>query len=162
MEVMTLVEKAKQAGLNIRVSGDSLEVAGKPTPEALTVVRELKEHKVEVIALLRRPIPSLALPKLQDALKQKEEEIAYRKRCLESPYYSNDAWTKDRISKLTDQIGEIDKYLKEGGNLTLPVCKNKTGSYCLLALYGFDACSMLPGDCGFSLEIFQERVVGNG
>jgi len=49
MEVMTLVEKAKQAGLNIRVSGDSLEVAGKPTPEALTVVRELKEHKVEVI-----------------------------------------------------------------------------------------------------------------
>lgn len=55
MEAIALIERAKQAGLKMKVSGDSLEVEGKPTPEVLTIVQELKEHKAEVMDLLKKP-----------------------------------------------------------------------------------------------------------
>ena len=55
MEAVALIERARQAGLKMKVNGDSLEVEGKPTPEVLTIVQELKEHKAEVMDVLKKP-----------------------------------------------------------------------------------------------------------
>lgn len=97
--------------------------------------------------------PRLATKFVQETLSQKQHELKVRERDLETPYYTNDEWTKRQISLLKEQIDEIERYLAEGGNLRLPFCGNRPDFICLIAISGFDSCIMQPDECGFSLGV---------
>lgn len=94
---------------------------------------------------------------LRKALAEKKGRLALRKRDLTSPYYGHtDEWTKRQITHLQAHIAEIQRYLREGGDLKLPRCCWPFGYICLIAMTGFDACIMTPEECGFSLRLQQE------
>ena len=51
MDAMTLLREAQEAGLQIAVVGDSLEIVG---PKSATpIVERIRQHKAEVLAALR-------------------------------------------------------------------------------------------------------------
>jgi len=53
MEGLTLLREAREAGLQIAVVGDSLEIVG---PKSATpIVERIRQHKAEVLAALREP-----------------------------------------------------------------------------------------------------------
>lgn len=51
MDAVTLLDRARAAGLDVRLDGDRLQVRGPRGVEAL--IERLREHKAEIIALLR-------------------------------------------------------------------------------------------------------------
>jgi hypothetical protein len=53
MDVLTLLREAREAGLHVQVEGDKLKVEGPRT--AAPIVERLREHKAEVLAVLRGP-----------------------------------------------------------------------------------------------------------
>ncbi len=53
MDAVTLIERARAAGLTVRADGDRLIVHGPKAAEAL--VHELAAHKAEVLRLLAPP-----------------------------------------------------------------------------------------------------------
>jgi hypothetical protein len=64
--------------------------------------------------------PSSEVQRFQWILEQKRDELACRRRDLSTPYYADDEWVKDQISRLGNQIAEMERYLKDGGELNLP------------------------------------------
>lgn len=89
--------------------------------------------------------------RLQEALSDKSKELALRRSDLTYPYYAEDEWTKEQVAHLEGHIGEIERYLSEGGKLNLPRCCKRPEHICLIAVQGFTSCIMTPEDCGFSL-----------
>ena len=55
-EVLVVLEKAREAGLKVRVDGFDLQVdgEGEPTPQAWAAIKSLKDHKAEVVSYLRK------------------------------------------------------------------------------------------------------------
>ena len=51
MEGLVLLEEARQAGLQIAVAGDSLEIRGPKA--AASIVERIRQHKAEVVAALQ-------------------------------------------------------------------------------------------------------------
>ena len=90
--------------------------------------------------------------RLQEALIEKEGELALHGSDLASSYYADDDWTRQQITYLQSHIAEIERYLREGGQLKLPRCCREPDYICLIAMRGFDACIMTPKECGFSLK----------
>ena len=54
MDGLTVLEHAREAGLTVWVDGSDLQIEGVPTPDALTALENLKEHKTEVVTYLRQ------------------------------------------------------------------------------------------------------------
>lgn len=89
--------------------------------------------------------------RLQKAIKQKIHEIGVDKRKLDSPYYANHEGIKERINCLHSHIGEIERYLSDGGELSLPSCYRKPEHICELRMDERKPfqCSENPAKCQF-------------
>ncbi len=150
MTATAILEKLNQLGVTTTVKGGrlSLAPASRIPPE---LVEAIVAHKQALILTLTPP------EALRRALAQKDEEIATMRRRLESQYYADDpdyqAWCRDVIGCLQRQVGEIRRYLAEGGTPMMPSCCQDDGRICLIALRRFNGCLMHPGDCGFSASV---------
>jgi len=147
---LELVERVKALGVTMTPITDGIRLEpGSRVPKEL--VEGIRQHKVEIIAILTKPSGTLTA-----ALTQKNDEIAVMRRRLASPYYAGDVeyleWGKDVIACLTSHIEEIRRYLREGGTLRLPPCCKEEGYICLIAMRRFDGCLMGPGECGFAIS----------
>ena len=148
----SVLQQVRSLGVDIRPDGDKLQLRP-PGKVPAELVQAIRQHKVEIIAILTRPKPSGTLRR---ASAQKNEEIAVMRERLDSEYYAGDVeyleWGKDVIACLTSHIEEIRRYLREGGSLRLPPCCKAEGYICLIAMRRFDGCLMTPGECTFSLR----------
>lgn len=62
MEVIAVLRQAHEVGLVVWVDGDDLQVEGFPSPEAMEVLDDLREHKAEVLDCLRKRTELIELP----------------------------------------------------------------------------------------------------
>lgn len=103
-----------------------------------------------VISELSPPPPVAQL--LREALADKEKELALRQRDLTTVFYRDDPWVLEQIAHLESHIVEIRRYLKEGGELTLPRCCCQAENICLGAVRGFNICILSPEECGYAIQ----------
>jgi hypothetical protein len=149
METTVILEKLNELGVKTTVRDGQLRLS--PASRIpLDLVEEIRTHKQVLILAIRPP------EALKHALTQKNEEIHTMRKRLASEYYADDVpyqtWGEDVLSCLQGHIREIQRYLREGGRLTLPPCCKEEGHICLIAMRRFNACLMTPGECGFSLK----------
>ena len=155
MDAATILNTLDDIGVSVQLNGDRLRMKPKDLipPDLMAKV---KEHKQELISHLSQantaPSPRV-IYRLQQAIEQKEEDLTVRRWQLADPDCHNPEWCKRQIVCMQGHITEINRYIKEGGQLTLPRCCQKHEKYCLIAMRGFDACLMTPEDCGFSLNM---------
>jgi len=148
----SVLQQVRNLGVDIRPDGDKLQLRppGKVPAELIEAIRQ---HKIEIIAILTKPRSSGILTA---ALTQKNQEILVMRRRLASQHYAGDVpyqeWGQDVIACLNGHIVEIQRYLREGGMLTLPPCCKENGYVCLIAMRRFDGCLMSPGECGFYMR----------
>ena len=146
----SVLQQVRSLGVDIRPDGDKLQLRP-PGRVPTELIQAIRTHKSEIIAILTKPRQTV----LQGALAQKNEEINTMRKRLTSEYYAGDVpyeeWGKDILACLQGHVSEIQRYLKEGGALTLPPCCKEEGHICLIAMRRFDACLMTAGECGFSL-----------
>jgi hypothetical protein len=140
--------------VDVRPVGDKLQLRppGRLPSELLAAI---KEHKHAIITFLSKP-DTVFHDALSRALEQKHQEIAFMRARLYCPSNADDAeyhsWCRDQIQCLAGHITEIQRYLKEGGALSLPPCCKEQDHICLIAMRRFDGCLMLPGECTFSMR----------
>ena len=140
MDCLTLLDRARAAGLDVQADSARLVVRGPRSAEA--IAKELLAHKQEVMLLLKGY--RLKHP-VSEALGNKQHEMALRRSDLASPFYQGDPWVLEQIALLEGHIAEIRRYLKEGGQLTLPRCCRQADHICLVAVTGFNVCILTPG-----------------
>ena len=152
MDNETILDRLNFLGVSVTPAEGSLRLEpGSRVPPEL--VEELRQHKQEILALLNKKestVQARVAQHLQEALRQKEKEIALCKRDLASPYYAGDPWCLEQIRRLERQCLELQRYLKEGGALALPQCSNQQ-AICLAATRGFTSCIWEPDSCYYSL-----------
>jgi len=57
MDIVALLRRAQAVGLKVWVHGESLEIEGIPSQNALALVEELRHHKQELLAFLGKSQP---------------------------------------------------------------------------------------------------------
>jgi hypothetical protein len=150
----SVLQQVRSLGVDIRPVGDKLQLRplGKLSAELLEAV---KKHKHEIIAILCTS-DAMSRGALTRALEQKQQESAVMRERLSSPCYADDSehqiWCRHQIDTLRAHMSEIQRYLKAGGTLRLPLCCKDESHTCLIAMRRFNGCLMAPGECGFSIR----------
>ena len=149
MDAATIVERLNELGVKVSMEGRRLrfEPASRLPPD---LVEAIKIHRQALVLAFGPP------EILSRALKAKQEEVGVMRARQASEYYANDAeyqrWCRYQIDTLTAHMSEIQRYLKAGGTLRLPLCCKDESQTCLIAMRRFNCCLMRPDECGFSIR----------
>lgn len=81
----------------------------------------------------------------------KVAELELRHHDLTTEYYKDDPWIKQVVGILESQIKEIERYMKEGGELNIGKCMKEKGT-CGLTYKRFDLCGWWPKTCDFHID----------
>ncbi|MCP3683583.1 MAG: hypothetical protein GY861_12925 [bacterium] len=160
MTPLELLEKAKQQGLAMKVEGDRLlyHPLSAMTSDLKEAIRKYKGEIIELVSQTNESeIPPRIIESLQKAISKKEEDLAIRRKQLADPKCPNPEFCIDQITSMEGHIVEINRYIKEGGDLAIPRCCLQHENYCFLnhamAMKGFDGCLLSPDGCEFGLRL---------
>lgn len=87
---------------------------------------------------------------LRQILTMKQEELELCRHDLTTEYYRGDLWVKKVVGIFEEHIREIERYMKEDGELNIGKCKFKVG-VCGLAYKRFDICAFNAERCDYYL-----------
>jgi hypothetical protein len=147
-----LIEQARALGATFRIGEGGTVKVKSPAPLPDELLAELRQRKVEIRDLLQTSLASSPPGRLGAAILDYRKELALRHRDLESEYYKDDPWVLWQIAILKHHISEIQRFLKEGGELDLPRCCRQAENICLGAVRGFTACILPTPSCGYSVK----------
>ncbi len=159
MDAATILSTLDDIGVSVELNGDRLSMKPKSRiPPDLA--DKVKERKQELILHLSQSTstPSIeVIQYLNRAIERKQEDLKIRRRQLADPKCPNPEFCIDQITSMEGHIVEINRYLKEGGDLAIPRCCLQHENYCFLnhamAMKGFDGCLLSPDGCGFGLRL---------
>ncbi len=99
---------------------------------------------------MTNPFPAQETERLRRHLDCLTSERDLRTRALACPCCHD--FAERMLGIIKPQIAEVERYLQEGGKLSIPICYKEPGLVCLLALTQEHDCVYQPASCPWSFQ----------